>query len=104
MLLGDCTSALVSWLPPVNCGNSPVTHYVLQSRQIEYDEWDSVDDKVISAAHVVDHLLPGMSYVFRVAAVNLIGSSLFSKPSSPIYITTESGMLIVYLIRQRETE
>ena len=58
---------------------------------MEYDQWELVDSKVEGMAHVINCLLPSASYVFRVAAVNCIGVSQFSKPSQPIVIADEAG-------------
>ena len=44
-----------------------------------------------SAAHVVEDLLPGVSYVFRVSAMNEVGMGPRSKPSGPLTITNEPG-------------
>ena len=43
-------------------------------------------EELHSTAHVVDDLLPGNSYQFRVAAVNAIGRSQFSKPSGIVSV------------------
>jgi len=48
-------------------------------------------DDLHSTAHVVDDLLPGNSYQFRVAAVNVIGNSQFSKPSSIVTVASDPG-------------
>ena len=90
-VLLESTSALVSWLEPVSTGNSPIMHYILEIRQIEYDQWELVEDHVEGMAHVINSLLPGATYVFRVAAVNYIGISVFSKPSLPVFIHDDAG-------------
>jgi serine/threonine protein kinase len=81
-------SLLVSWLPSVNDGNSPLTHYVLQVGQEGHDEWETLRDDLMGAAHVVEGLPTGQSYLFRVASGNAIGLSPFSKPSHPILMST----------------
>ena len=48
-------------------------------------------DDLHSTAHVVDDLLPGSSYQFRVAAVNAIGNSQFSKPSAIVTVASDPG-------------
>lgn len=82
---------MISWSPPLNNGNSPVLYYVLEVRQLDYEEWEVVADDVVSSAHVVDDLLPGMTYVFRVTAVNGLGASAYSRPSPPVFLSTEEG-------------
>lgn len=95
VLLGSSTSVLVSWLPPINDGHSPIINYILEARQLEDNDWISVSSRVEAAAHVVEDLLPGKSYLFRVASMNVIGASQFSKPSSPILITNDEGRVCV---------
>ncbi len=92
-MLLEATSALVSWCKPVSSGNSPITHFVLEARQIDYDQWDLVDNEVKGMANVINDLLPGATYIFRVAAVNCIGPSVFSKPSLPVFIHDEASKL-----------
>lgn len=91
VMLGEYNSLLVSWLPPINNGNSHITHYILEQRRLDFDDWELVDDRIPSAAHVVDKLLPEVSYQFRVTAVNGIGRSVTSKPSIPLSVSTETG-------------
>lgn len=91
VLLGSSSSVLISWLPPLSDGNSPITHYVLETRQIEYEDWELIDNEIVTAAHVIEGLLPGKSYLFRVASANIIGQSPFSKPSLPVIVTTDEG-------------
>ena len=50
-----------------------------------------VEGEVGSTAHVVEGLLPGVPYVFRVAAGNKIGYGSFSKPSPPVTMTVDRG-------------
>ncbi len=44
-----------------------------------------------STAHVVEDLLPSVSYIFRVSAVNEAGYGPHSKPSDPVTIPNEPG-------------
>ncbi|XP_019854768.1 PREDICTED: myosin light chain kinase, smooth muscle-like isoform X1 [Amphimedon queenslandica] len=89
VLLGSSTSVLVSWLPPINDGHSPILHYSLDTRLVDDTDWSLVQERIDGAAYVVDDLLPGKSYLFRVSSTNVIGTSQFSKPSSPILITND---------------
>lgn len=90
-VLLESTSAMVSWSKPLSSGNSVITHYILEMRRMEYDQWELVEDQILGMAQVINGILPGAVYVFRVAAVNYIGVSEFSKPSAPIHITDEEG-------------
>ena len=90
----------------MNDGNSPVTNYILEQRRIDFETWELVADDIEPAAYVVEGLLPNVPYLFRVAAVNTIGMSPFSKPSPPITMATETGVptnhniLLVYVKKQ----
>lgn len=88
IILGSYNSALVSWLPPATDGNAPVSKYLLERKRLDFDLWEVVSVKVEGAAHVVDDLLPGMTYTFRVSAINEVGAGPVSHPSSPITIET----------------
>lgn len=44
-----------------------------------------------STAHVVEDLLPSISYLFRASAINEVGIGPYSKPSEPVTIPTEPG-------------
>ena len=91
VVLGEYNSLLISWLPPLDNGNSHVTRYVLEQRRLNGDKWEVVDDQITSAAHVVDRLLPDVNYSFRVAAVNGIGRGVTSKPSAPLSVSADTG-------------
>ena len=80
---------MVSWLPPVDTGNRPITVYVLQKRQLQFECWENVASVNDSTAHVVEDLVPGVTYLFRVSAVNEVGVGAASKPSGSVAIVRE---------------
>lgn len=84
VILGSSNSALVSWLPPTFDGNCLITNYILEKKRLDIDDWEVVATDIDSTAHVLEDLIPGMAYVFRVAAVNEIGTSPYSGPSQPM--------------------
>ena len=90
-MLGEYNSLLISWLPPLNDGNSHIMHYILEQRRLDSKRWEVVDNQIPSAAHVVDGLLPDVSYSFRVTAVNGIGRGTTSKPSPPLSVSADAG-------------
>lgn len=97
VILGSYNNfALISWLSPSN-GPCPVTRYLLQLRRTDSDtkSWTQVSDDITSTAHVVENLERGVTYMFRVCAMNEIGCGLFSQPSPPLTITDEPGESIV---------
>ena len=47
-----------------------------------------MSSEIEGAAHVVEDLLPGVTYIFRVSAVNQVGTGPASDPSEPVTIDT----------------
>ena len=48
--------------------------------------WEEVSAEIEGTAHVVDDLLPGVTYIFRVSAINDVGMGHVSEPSEPVTI------------------
>jgi predicted phage tail protein len=91
---GD-TSATLSWTAPAS-NRSPITGYSIQYSNNGGSTWVTVPltASVSTSASVVG-LVNGSSYVFRVAAVNAIGTSPYSALSNavvPIGVPTAPGM------------
>jgi hypothetical protein len=65
------------WQLPVTNGGAPITHYVVQFKPAVGTEWTTFADRVLpvspSRGVAVSGLAAGVSYVFRVAAVNSAG-------------------------------
>lgn len=87
VILGSSNSALISWLPPTFDGNCLITNYILEKKRLDIDDWEVVTTDIDSTAHVLEDLIPGMAYMFRVAAVNEIGISPYSGPSQPMIMS-----------------
>ena len=88
IILGSYNSALISWLPPVADSNAPISKYLLERRRLDLDLWEVVSEEIEGAAHVIDDLLPGVTYTFRVSASNEVGTGPSSDPSEPVTIDT----------------
>jgi len=80
------TSADVTWSSPAYDGGCMVTGYSVEVRPFNQSDWKLVADKCHSLSHIVRGLAPGESYVFRVRAENMHGSSDASLESIPVYI------------------
>ncbi|CAI6343292.1 unnamed protein product [Macrosiphum euphorbiae] len=80
------TSADVTWSSPAYDGGCMVTGYGVEVRPFNQSDWKLVADKCHSLSHIVRGLAPGESYVFRVRAENMHGSSEASLESTPVYI------------------
>ena len=88
-------SALVTWSPPEQDGGSEVTHYVLEMK-VNKDNWKVKAENVKGTELRVADLKEGVSYEFRVSAVNKVGKGLPSEPSSPVKYSESPDYLSVY--------
>ena len=76
-------SVLVAWREPLEDGNSPVTHYLVQWK-LHSASWsdvnavteERVDPLSVAPTHVIQGLNNGTNYSFQVIAVNGQGASL----------------------------
>ena len=77
-------SVNVSWTPPLNTHNSPISHYLIHIRVGENGGWendDILETPTNSTVFQVNELQPFTTYSFRVTAVNAMGRSHHSKES-----------------------
>eukprot|EP00095_Tigriopus_kingsejongensis_P008769 maker-scaffold151_size306168-snap-gene-2.8 protein:Tk08769 transcript:maker-scaffold151_size306168-snap-gene-2.8-mRNA-1 annotation:"unnamed protein product" len=77
-------SVNLSWTPPLNTHNSPISHYLILVRVGEGGAWDQnniIETANNSTIFQVSDLLPFSTYSFRITAVNAIGRSHHSKES-----------------------
>eukprot|EP00731_Ephydatia_muelleri_P019891 Em0012g716a len=73
------TSVSLSWTPPTWDGHSPITMYMMECKE-GGDNWSTLMRRVTEPSAVVDDLVPGAEYMFRVVAGNAIG---FGEPGPP---------------------
>ena len=66
-------SVTLCWLPPQDNGGAEVTHYVVEKREALRMTWQPVGTSAEPTA-VVPRLGEGVQYVFRVSAVNRVGT------------------------------
>ena len=80
-------SVNLSWTPPLDTHNSPVSHYLIHVRVGEGGSWDQLEGRGIlqtpnnATVFQVADLQPFTTYSFRVTAVNAMGRSNHSKES-----------------------
>jgi titin len=75
----------LSWTAPANNGGSPVTDYAVQYKLSADVSWTTVNDGVSMAVNVtVTGLENGLSYDFRVAAVNGAGTSSYATETNVV--------------------
>ncbi|MBI1351332.1 MAG: hypothetical protein GC156_09455 [Actinomycetales bacterium] len=77
---------LLTWTPPLRDGNTPITDYRVQYREVGSDEWQTLARAPSTdTAAAVPGLVNGTTYQFRVIAVNAAGDS-----PSPVQMPTET--------------
>ena len=83
------TVATLRWTAPGSDGGSPVTAYRVEE-SVEGGAWNVLGDTddASTTVDIID-LTPGVTYRFRVAAVNSVGVGTFSVESAPLTMPTQ---------------
>jgi hypothetical protein len=76
--------AVLSWSTPVSNGGAAVVAYAVQYSSDGAKTWTTSPDQPTTTSTVVRGLSNGVSYVFRVAALNAAGQGAFSVASDPV--------------------
>ncbi|XP_071479592.1 twitchin-like [Diadema antillarum] len=72
----------LQWKPPEFDGGRPVTGYLLEKKETSGNRWSKASkDEITNTKHSVTGLTQGAEYMFRVSAINKVGSSEPSPPS-----------------------
>jgi len=75
----------LSWVAPVDIGTSAITNYVIQYSSDSGASWTTFNHAASAATNAAVTGLTNLTpYVFRVAAVNSVGTGAFSPPSAPV--------------------
>lgn len=91
-------SVTLSWRPPRSDGGAKIRGYIIQKKARGEDEWADVNGALIPTnIYTVPKLTEGEEYLFRVIAVNDVGNSDPSKPSSPIVIEEQPNKPVMDL-------
>lgn len=88
-------SISLAWRPPKYDGGADITSYVLEVRQIGKDSFVRIaaDNKLMDRTFTHTGLKEGLTYEFRVSAVNQIGQGKPSFSTKPITCKEELGRL-----------
>ena len=84
------TSVMLKWDEPSNTHQVPVDAYSVQFQELDSIAWENAIVHCPNTSTVVDDLVPGKIYHFRVIANNNVGMSEESIPSEPVDLTNLS--------------
>lgn len=86
-------SVTLSWQPPLNDGGSPITRYVLESRDTGSKDWKPLTDvPAKNNEYIVKDLVEGEEYDFRIMAENSVGRSKPVQTDAPVKPYRDLGM------------
>ena len=83
-------SANVSWTAPTNVGNTSITGYKVEMQ--DQGGWTTIRENTASTGTslVVQNLKVGLTYRFRVTAINIVGASSASQASAELTVVYHS--------------
>ncbi|XP_028336086.1 myomesin-1 isoform X1 [Physeter macrocephalus] len=88
------TSLVLQWKPPIHSGRTPVTGYFVDVKEAsaKEDQWRGLNEAALKNTYLrVQGLKEGVSYVFRVRAVNQAGVGKPSDLAGPVVAETRPG-------------
>ncbi|XP_051826351.1 myomesin-1 isoform X1 [Antechinus flavipes] len=88
------TSLVLQWKHPVYSGRTPVTGFFVDIKETKAkdDQWRGINEKAIANTYLkVQNLKEGVSYVFRVRALNQAGVGKPSDIAGPVVAETRPG-------------
>lgn len=87
------TSVVLAWDPPETLERIPITAYTIEYKETCVSLWHIAAGVVLNTTTVIDDLVPGKTYQFRVSANNDIGISEPSEASDSITMDLQNGKL-----------
>ncbi|XP_036274845.1 myomesin-1 isoform X2 [Pipistrellus kuhlii] len=88
------TSMVLQWKPPIHSGRTPVIGYFVDIKEANAkdDQWRGLNEAVLKNKYLkVQGLQEGVSYVFRVRAMNQAGVGKPSDLAGPVVAETRPG-------------
>lgn len=76
----------MTWYTPEDDGGSAITNYIIEKRESDRMGWTSVSYTVTRNNAVVQGLIDGKGYFFRIAAENIIGMGPFIETDKMVLI------------------
>lgn len=71
------------WKLPANDGGERIKSYFIEKKNVTGKAWTIVNQCCFSQAYIVEGLLEGQEYVFRVRAENRLGMGPFTETTEP---------------------
>uniref|UniRef100_A0A8C5MUJ2 Myomesin 2 n=1 Tax=Leptobrachium leishanense TaxID=445787 RepID=A0A8C5MUJ2_9ANUR len=86
------SSLVILWKAPVSSGNSPVSGYFVEYKEVNAEEWTRVNQTATPNRYLkVKDLEEGTTYVFKILAVNGSGVGKPSDASEPVLVQLRPG-------------
>lgn len=76
----------LTWYSPEDDGGSAITNYIIEKRESDRMGWTSVSYTVTRNNAIVQGLIDGKGYFFRIAAENIIGMGPFIETDKMVLI------------------
>ena len=88
----DQKSVTLQWRKPKNDGGAPITAYIIEKREGKGGSWRKIDDTDSATQFcVIEELLEGFEYYFRVCAKNSGGLGEPAEMKTPVVPTKQKG-------------
>ena len=91
----DPASLKVSWQPPMESHNVPITGYVIQYNKDGSQDMIKDIKSISGTTHTIPKLIPCTKYSVKVAAMNADGTGPFSE--AVVEISGEDGNLLLHI-------
>ncbi|KAM4771791.1 myomesin-2 isoform 2-T2 [Rhinophrynus dorsalis] len=87
------SSLVILWKAPIYTGNSPVSGYFVEYKEVNAEHWTRVNQTATANRYLkVKDLEEGKTYVFQILAVNASGTGKPSDVSEPVLVQSRPGV------------
>lgn len=92
-------SCKLHWFFPEDDGGSAISNYIIEKREAERKAWTSCSNTAGRQHAIVNNLVQGKAYFFRVAAENAIGAGPFSQTACEIVVRDPISKFVGFSIQ-----
>ena len=93
-------SVSLAWSKPKDDGGGNIKGYVVEVKPEDGDWTEVTPVPVKNTKATIPRLKEGKKYQFRVKAVNELGPGEASKPTSPVVVETQPGIISIFLLHE----